>query len=302
MTAREVRPGSAGFWTFVVFVAPALLLLVLFFFYPVASSLYHSAFRWDGFREGRFVGLGNYRELLADRHARAAAANILQFMAGRLALNLTFPMIAALLLFHLRARRAAAAYRVVLTIPMVVPTMVVLLTWKFIYHPHDGLLNRLLAAAGLGGWTHVWLGEFETALYAVIGMGFPWVTGLGIAGFALLIFLAALQAIPGEIFDALAVDGVGPAARLWRIELPLIAGPIRLIAVLTTINTLKSYVPVMILTNGGPADASLVPGLYLYQNAFYYDRFGYASAIGVVMTLFLLALAAVNNRAARDAS
>jgi raffinose/stachyose/melibiose transport system permease protein len=283
-------------------VAPSLALLALFYVYPAASSLYHSLFRWDGFRTGRFVGLGNYREMLADRHARIAAVNILQFIALRLALNLTFPMLAALLLFHLRARRAAAAFRVVFTIPMVVPLMVVLLTWKFVYHPHDGLLNRLLEAIGLAAYRHVWLGEFETALYAVIGMGFPWVTGLGLAGFALLIYLAGLQAIPGEIFDALAVDGVGPGARLARVELPLSAPQIRLIAVLTVINTLKSYVPVMILTNGGPSDASLVPGLYLYQNAFYYDRFGYASALGVVMTLFLVAVAALNNRAAGSAS
>lgn len=222
-------------------------------------------------------------------------------MAARLALNLTFPMLGALLLFHMRSRSATGAYRVLLTVPMVVPVMVVLLTWKFIYHPHDGLLNRVLEAASLGGWRHVWIGEFEAALYAVIGIGFPWVTGLGLAGFALLIYLAGLQAIPGEIFDALAVDGVSLAKRLARMKLPLIADQIRLIAVLTTINTLRSYVPVMILTNGGPSNASLVPGLYLYQNAFYYDRFGYASAIGVVMAVFLVAITAANIRAARTA-
>jgi raffinose/stachyose/melibiose transport system permease protein len=301
MTPRDVRPGSRGFSTFFVFTAPALAMLALFFAWPVGSALYHSFYDWDGFRAGRFVGLDNYRQLFADAHARASALNIAQFIAARLALNLAFPMLAALLLFHMRSRRAAGAYRTLFTIPMVVPLMVVLLVWKFVYHPHDGLLNHLLDAAGLAGWRHVWLGEFETALYAVIGIGFPWVTGLGLAGFALLIYLAGLQAIPAEIFDALAVDGVGLGARLARIELPLIAGPIRLIVVLTTINTLKSYVPVMILTNGGPSDASLVPGLYLYQSAFYYDRFGYASAIGVVMTAFLVTITWINNRAMRAA-
>ncbi len=297
MTPREVRPGSRGFSLFFLFTAPAFVMLALFFAWPVASALYHSFYDWDGFRAGRFAGLDNYRQLAADAHARASAVNIAQFIAARVALNLAFPMIAALLLFHMRSRGAAGAYRALFTIPMVVPLMVVLLVWKFIYHPHDGLLNRLLEAAGLAGWRHVWLGEFGTALYAVIAIGFPWVTGLGLAGFALLIYLAGLQAIPAEIFDALAVDGVGLAPRLSRIELPLIAGPIRLIVMLTIINTLKSYVPVMILTNGGPSDASLVPGLYLYQSAFYYDRFGYASAIGVVMTVFLVAITWLNNRA-----
>jgi raffinose/stachyose/melibiose transport system permease protein len=301
VTPRSVRIGSRGFLAFTAFVAPALALLAVFFLYPSLSAVYHSFFRWDGFRAGRFVGLGNYRELLADVHARVSGLNILQFIALRVALNFTFPMLAALLLFHLRSRRAADLHRVLLTVPMVVPLMVVLLTWKFIYHPHDGLLNRLLEAAGLPGWRHVWLGEFETSLYAVIGIGFPWVTGLGIAGFALLIYLAGLQAIPREIFDALAVDGVGLRTRLSRIELPLMAGPIGLVAMLTTINTLKSYVPVMILTGGGPSDSSMVPGLYLYQNAFYYDRFGYACAIGVVMAAALVAATAAGNRLLRAA-
>ena len=115
----------------------------------------------------------------------------------------------------------------------------------------------------------------------------------------MLLCLGGLQAIPAELFDAAAVDGVRPVGRFLRIELPLVAGQLRLIALLTVINTLQSYVPVMVLTMGGPGTSTMVPGLYLYQNAFSYDRFGYACAIGMAMAAVLAALAFFQSRAGR---
>ena len=180
-------------------------------------------------------------------------------------LNLIFPLLAAKMLFHLRRQGAAYLYRVLLTAPIVIPIMVTLLLWRFIYDPYDGLLNQLLQAIGLGSLQRAWLGDFQTALYAVIGLGFPWVTGIGNAGFAFLIYLGGLQEIPREIFDAAAVDGASAARRFWRIELPMIAAQIKLILLLTIINTMESYVPVMVMTGGGPGVSSMVPGLYLYE-------------------------------------
>ena len=148
-------------------------------------------------------------------------------------------------MFHAGAvrPRAGRAYQALLTIPLAVPLMVVLLLWKFIYSPGDGLLNTLLRAVGLGGLARDWLGGFDTSLYAIAGLGFPWVTGIGIAGFGMLLLLGGLQAIPAELFDAAAVDGVRPIGRFLRLELPLVAGQLRLIALLTVINTLQGYVP-----------------------------------------------------------
>lgn len=301
MKTRRVALASPQGLTALLLILPSLLLLALFRCYPVVSAAWHSLFNWNGFTAGRYVGIANYRQALADPVLAASSLNIARYIAIRVVLNLAFPLLAAELVFHLPAGRAANAYKRLLTIPLAVPLMVVLLAWKFIYNPRDGLLNVVLRALGLGGAARDWLGGFDTALYAISGLGFPWVTGIGIAGFGMLLYLAALQAIPGELADAAAVDGVRPLARLFRIEVPLIARQLWLVALLTVINTLQSYVPVMVLTMGGPGTSSMVPGLYLYLNAFSYDRFGYACAIGVLMAVALGALAYVNVRAARRA-
>jgi ABC-type sugar transport system permease subunit len=282
-------------------VLPAILALALFRYYPVASAAWHSLFAWNGFTTGRFVGLANYRQLFRDPLMGTATLNIVLYVVIRVVLNLAFPLLAAVLVFHvgILRPRAGRAYQVLLTIPLAVPLMVVLLLWKFIYSPRDGLLNALLGATGFGGLARDWLGGFDTALYAIAGLGFPWVTGIGIAGFGMLLCLGGLQAIPAELFDAAAVDGVRPVGRFLRIELPLVAAQLRLIALLTVINTLQSYVPVMVLTMGGPGTSTLVPGLYLYQNAFSYDRFGYACAIGMAMAAVLAALAFFQARVGR---
>ncbi len=301
MTTRKVPLASARGLSALGLVLPAIIALALLRYYPVASAAWHSVFAWNGFTAGRFVGLANYRQLFRDPLVGTAALNIARYIAIRVALNLAFPLLAAVLVFHAGAvrPRAGRAYQALLTIPLAVPLMVVLLLWKFIYSPGDGLLNAILRDLGLGGLARDWLGGFDTSLYAIAGLGFPWVTGIGIAGFGMLLCLGGLQAIPAELFDAAAVDGVRPVARFLHLELPLVAGRLRLIALLTVINTLQSYVPVMVLTMGGPGTSTLVPGLYLYQNAFSYDRFGYACAIGMAMAAVLAVLAFFQARAGR---
>jgi raffinose/stachyose/melibiose transport system permease protein len=297
MRTRTVRFSSPQALLCVLLILPALLALAVFRYYPVASAVWHSLFAWNGFTAGRFTGLENYRQLLADPLMGAATLNILVYIGIRVALNLAFPLVAAVLIFHLGPTRASSAYKALFTVPLAVPLMVVLLVWKFIYNPNDGILNVALRAVGLGGLTRDWLGGFDTALAAISALGFPWVTGIGIAGFGMLLYLAGLQGIPSELFDAAAVDGVSAPRRFFRLELPLIAPQLWLVALLTVINTLQSYVPVMVLTMGGPGTASMVPGLYLYLNAFSYDRFGYACAIGVLMAAALAVLAYLHARA-----
>ncbi len=275
-------------------ILPALAVLSVFRYGPVVSAAWHSFFAWDGFARGTFVGVKNYRELLADPVMRTASLNVGQYIGIRVALNILFPLLGAELIFHLGPGRGQSAYKAIFTVPLVVPLMVVLLVWKFIYDAHDGLLNGILRLAGLGA--RDWLGGFDTALYAVSGLGFPWVTGIGIAGFGMLLFLAGLQSIPGELIDASVMDGARAARRFFSLELAFLFRPLFLVVLLTIINTLQSYVPVMILTQGGPGTASMVPGLYLYRNAFGYDRFGYACAIGVLMAIVLAILALLSMR------
>jgi raffinose/stachyose/melibiose transport system permease protein len=296
MKTRTVALTSPAALASLLMILPALVMLAVFRVGPVASALWHSLYAWDGFSRGSFVGAANYRELLADPVMGAASVNVGLYVAIRVVLNLLFPLLGAELIFHLGPGRSQFAYKALFCVPLVVPLMVVLLVWRFIYDGHDGILNAVLRFAGMGGAARDWLGGFDTSLLAVSGLGFPWVTGIGIAGFGMLLFLAGLQSIPGELVDANVMDGARAARRLLSLELPFLSRPLFVVVLLTIINTLQSYVPVMILTQGGPGAASMVPGLYLYRNAFGYDRFGYACAIGVLMAVVLAILALLSTR------
>ena len=265
---------------------PTFLFLLTFNYYPAISAIYHSLFDWDGANFIRYVGLGNFINMFQDPTIPLSFLNTLKLT---IIINLTFPLLAAALIFHLKDMRYAYFYRVLFVIPMVVPGMVVFMIWRFIYNPTSGLLNQLLTSLGLSQLTRPWLGDFDLALYAVIFVGFPWV-----AGTSTLIYLAGLQAIPIEILDAVSIDGASTWTRFWKIELPLIAAQIKLIVILTLIGAIQGFVNIMVMTNGGPGETTMVPGLYLYRNAMYYNKMGYACAIGTFIFLIILILTYIN--------
>lgn len=275
---------------------PTFLLLLIFNYYPAFSAIYHSFFDWDGANFIRFTGLSNFINLLFnDPTIPLSFLNTLKLTIASLIINLTFPLLAAALIFHLKNLRSAYFYRVLFVIPMVVPAMVIYMIWRFIYSPTNGLLNNLLNAVGLGHLARPWLGDFQLALYAVVFIGFPWV-----AGTSTLIYLAGFQNIPIELLDAVAIDGASAWTRFWRIELPLVVGQIKLIVILTLIGSIQGFVPIMVMTNGGPGESTMVPGLYLYRNAMYYNKMGYACAIGTLLFLIIITLTYLNLRYLRS--
>jgi len=271
---------------------PTFLLLLIFNYYPAFSAIYHSFFDWDGANFIRFTGLNNFINLLFnDPTIPLSFLNILKLTIASLIINLTFPLLAAALIFHLKNLRSAYFYRVLFVIPMVVPAMVIYMIWRFIYSPTNGLLNNLLNAVGLGHLARPWLGDFQLALYAVVFIGFPWV-----AGTSTLIYLAGFQNIPMELLDAVAIDGASAWTRFWKIELPLVVGQIKLIVILTLIGSIQGFTHIMVMTNGGPGESTMVPGLYLYRNAMYYNKMGYACAIGTLLFLIIITLTYLNLR------
>ncbi len=270
---------------------PTFALILLFNYYPAASALYHSFFNWDGANFKQFSGLANFRTMLKDAIIWQALGNMIKLTLISVAINLTFPLVAAALIFHLRDLRLAYFYRVLFVVPMVVPGMVTLMIWRFIYNPNIGLLNQILKAIGLGAWARPWLGDFNLALYAIIFIGFPWVAGIGT-----LIYLAGFQAIPSELLDAAAIDGASTWNRFWRVELPLVMSQIKLLVILTVIGSFQGFTTIMVMTNGGPGTATMVPGLYLYRNAMYYNKMGYACAIGTFIFILTLILTYLNTR------
>jgi ABC-type sugar transport system permease subunit len=164
-------------------------------------------------------------------------------------------------------------------LPSIVPGIVAILLWKTIWAPNIGLVNQILQAVGLGQHQHAWLGEDSTALLAVILTGFPWVDI-----FAFLVFYGGLLTINSEIFDAAAVDGANVVRRFLSIDLPGLRPQIMLVLFFAFIGSIQGFEGIYVLTGGGPGTATSVPALEMFLKISKTAQFGYASAIGFVLT------------------
>ncbi len=272
---------------------PTLVLLGVFCYFPAGSAIYHAFFKWNGADISEFIGLQNFRYLLADEVLSGSFIIMGVFLVANI-LKLTPTILVAVLLFHLANRTLQYWFRVAFVLPLIIPSIVGMLVWKYFYKMDGGVLNALLL------WFNViqvpvnWLGSENTVVPALLFIGFPFVSTIGV-----LILLAGLQAIPGSIFEASELDGCGAFRRFWLIEMPLVMGQVKLNLVLTTIGTLQEFALPLILTRGGPNNASMLPGLWMYLNAFSYGKMGYASALGVVMFLIILGFTLVNMKVAK---
>ncbi|CAA9583692.1 MAG: hypothetical protein AVDCRST_MAG86-3204 [uncultured Truepera sp.] len=268
-----------------LFLLPALALLVWFRYTPAFSAVYHSFTDWNGSPGANFVGLEQYRALLQDDIFLQSLRNIFIYTLARTVLSTVMALLGAELIYNLRSFRAGAFWRMVFTVPLVIPATVIFLVWQRIYAGRLGLLNEVLEAVGLSGWVQPWIGQTDTALLALIMIGFPLVTGV-----AFLVLLAALQNLPSSIGEAALLDGCSGLRRVFAIDLPSIRGPLALVVILGVNAGLQEFAPMLIVTGGGgPINATQSPGLYLYQQAITYGKYGYATAIGTVLMLLTLA-------------
>jgi ABC-type sugar transport system permease subunit len=288
-----VRARAAYLW-----LAPIFLSLGIFVYYPPLSAMYHAFFDWNPSGQSTFVGLGNFQTMLSDSVLGRSFINMAKLLLFGLVTGVTVPLLVAEMIFAVRGASAQYAFRVLFLIPVVAPGVVVILLWRFIYDPHVGLLNDLLGALGLGGLQHAWLGEFGTALYAMMFIGFPFASGTSV-----LIYLAGLINISPEVMEAAELDGVTGFRRIWRIDVPLLLGQIRLFIVLGIIGIVQGFGTQMILnTDGGPGYATEVPGLKMYQDAFEASHFGYAAAIGLLLFIIVLVFTIISFTVIRPTS
>jgi ABC-type sugar transport system permease subunit len=260
-----------------------MVMVGVFAYYPVASALYHSVFQWDGFTAPKFVGLQNFIDMAASPDMRTAMFNVAQRAAFAVVVSVVVPLVVARLILAIPRPRAQFTYRVLFVIPLMMTNVVIYLIWQFVYDPNVGLANKLLELLHLP--PQGWLGNPHEALYGLMGIGFPWVDG-----FALLIFTAGLQNISSELTEAAAIDGASAWRSFLQIQVPLLLPQIRLIATLNLVWTIQDFTTVLILTQGGPGSATMVPGMVLYQEAFLNANMGYACAIGTVMFAIMLVL------------
>ena len=297
-----VRPKTTAWaearqkWHLYLFLLPTFAFILVFRYYPAFLAIFHAFTRWNGTGAWKWIGLENFQEMTRDPILLASWKNIGILLGTEILKVLIFPLATAEFIYNLSKPRARYWFRLALIIPMVVPGIVNTLVWRFIMGPKPfGVLNALLGLVGLGAWTRPWLGDPNIALYSVIFVGFPWVSAT-----AMLIYYAGLQNMAEELIDASLIDGATTWRRIISIDIPLLAGQVKLQVVMTTIFTLQGFGGMLVLTNGGPGYATMVPGLWMYQRAFTGDHFGYASAIGCVMFLVMLLITWLNNRFIRS--
>ena len=292
-------------WEIYLFIIPTLISIGLFIYYPAASGIYHSFFRWNGADISEWLGLGNYIDLLTSSLFWRSFRNA--FLLGMWnVVKMLPPLFVAVAIHRCRSQRMQFFYRVLFVIPMVVPPLIIALIWRsFFFEATSGYLNQLidfLNASGvlnrlapLFGWGEVfteagnpaWLGDPRLILTACVIWGFPWVSSL-----AVLTHLAKLQGISKDVYEAADIDGVSWWSKFTRVELPLITGSIYIMLVFTIIGTIKDAGMILALAGfeGGPGGRVDVPALFMLRKAFIDQKMGYACAAGIILMLIVMAL------------
>lgn len=274
-------------WRVYLVLLPTFAMLGAFAYYPAFSGIQHSFYDWRPGFSSPFVGLANYREMMSDDLWWKSFKNLGIIFVVAVTLMWALPMLAAELVITLRSQRAQFIFRTLLIAPLAFPGVVTVLVWDFMYDPNDGVINRFLKGIGLASLAHNWVGEPNTALPALLAIGFPWIASL-----PFLIFLSQLQNIPAELFEAAALDGAGRLRRFVSIDLPLLARQIRLLFFLATISVLQYGFAAYLVTQGGPDNATQVPVLRMLGVAFQGQEWGYAATLSTVLFLITLVLSA----------
>jgi ABC-type sugar transport system permease subunit len=277
------------------FVAPALAFLLVFAFLPFVFTIYVSLHEWNMLTPVTsmpFRGLENYRYLLLDDPLfRQTFANTVTFAVGNVALSTLLGLIVAL---ALNSRvRFRTVWRAIYFLPYVTSSVAIAIVWANIYNANYGLLNGILEMLGLP--PQRFLASVSQAMPSVIAVA-VWHS----VGYFMILFLAGLQNIPGELYDAAKVDGAGDWQRFRFITLPLLKPTMLFVIVVNTLISLQVFDLVFILTNGGPVNATNTLVLYMYRTAFEFTRMGRATAMAILLFLITFAITLVQLHLLRE--
>ncbi len=266
---------------------PTFGLLAVFSLTPFIWAFTTSFYRYEIGGESTLVGLSNYTEYLKDPTIWPSFANMLFLTCFHVIAVMIFPLVVAKLIFSLSSERARYFYRVLFLVPIVVPHVAAQMIWKGLVYGDFGLLNNFIALFGFEN--RAWLFDPDGVLWAIAFIGFPFAGGINV-----LIYYAGLSAIPESVHEAAEMDGASGIKKFFLIDVPLVLSQIKLLVILTIIGGVQGFEAIFILTEGQPGFKSMVPGLWMYFNAFVFQRMGYACAIGVVLFLIIMSLTVLN--------
>ena len=267
-----------------LFVLPSLAGMLLFVIGPIAASAVLTLYDWDLLTDPEFSGLDNLRKLAADDEVWAALRHTLTFIAGYVP---SVMVLALFLALALNAKlRGLALLRTAFFLPVVSSWVAVALLWKWLFNPRYGLINHGLAQIGIEG--PGWLFDRDWAMPAII-ITSVWKD----LGFVAVLFLAGLQAIPHDVYEASSLDGAGPLQQLRSITVPLLRPTIFFVSIISIINSFQVFPQVWVMTEGGPAGATTVVVERVVKHAFSYGDMGYAATISWVLFVLVLAVTVV---------
>jgi len=270
-------------------ISPWAIGFVVFLGLPTLMSLYYSLTDCSLLEKPVYIGLDNYRELLGDAMFMRVVRNTLYYAAGAV-LSGTLMSIALAVLLEQRLR-GRELVRGVIFLPTLVPAVSAVVCWSWLYNPEYGLINSVLARVGLGGPD--WMGDRRLAMPSLIFMSI-WVVGS-----ALTVYTAAMRDTPRSLYEAADIDGVTPWGRFRHITLPMISPAILFNTVMSLIWSMQLFAAPYIMTKGGPENTTYSYSMYVYFNAFFYGRMGYASALAWVQIVATIILTACVLRATK---
>ncbi|MQA85318.1 MAG: ABC transporter permease subunit [Streptosporangiales bacterium] len=302
-TSRVERSRERG--SYLLYFVPSALLVLGVIVVPLFMNLGVSFTRWPGVGRPEWIGLDNYTRLFVDPTFWTSFRNNLGMIVAMAIVPTIIGLILAAALFDFVAKRfgprPASVLRACFYLPQVLPIVVAGVVWGWILHPSYGALNALFTRIGLGALAQDWLGDPNFALPSVMGI-MVWIQ----IGFPLVIFMAGLQRVDPELYEAAEMDGASWWQRFWHVTVPQLRPETYVVLLWTTIFALKIFAPIYVLTKGGPGGATNVPSYFSYQNFFERTQVGYGSAIATVLTLVIVVLTIaflrVQTRDEREAS
>jgi len=282
----------------ILFLLPALTVILLFFLLPVCASLLLSLTDFDLYALAdihniRLIAFRNYSELLGNPLFWKALVNTLYFTVVGGPLTVIVALATALLV-NTRVARWKPLFRTIYFAPVVTTIVAVAVVWKYLYHPRFGLLNRGLELIGIGPID--WLGDPKWAMPAIILLA-VWKN----FGYTMIIFVAALQAVPEELYEAARIDGANPLQQFRHVTLPMLSPTFVFVGIITAIGYLQFFPEPYVMTRGGPVNSTLSVVMLMYEQGFKWWNMGYAAAVAFILFLFIAAATIVQLKAQRSA-
>ena len=275
-----------------LFLAPTVIGLGLFTFLPILASVVLAFFSWDIITPPRFVGLQNFAEIAADPTIRVSFLNTIGFVVVAVTLQLAVALVLAVLVNTRMPGLLKSFFRSVLFFPLVLSAASVSIIMGYLFNENFGLVNHVLNLLGMADVP--WLTSTHGAMIVVI-LVYVWQN----FGFSFLLFLGGLSSIPKEVYEAAQVDGATGWKQFWRITFPLVSPTTLVASVMAIISALQIFDQPYVLTRGGPGDSTRTAVMVIYESAFKQLEFGRASAIGIVLTVVIMLVTAIQFRLSR---